>query len=69
MLRQIASGCSFAGAAICGLLGLLVRQGTMELNILERTFVATANHFWILAIVLFLAGAVLAALRPRSGWL
>jgi hypothetical protein len=66
MLRQIASGFCFMGTALAALLGLLVRQGTMDVNILGRTFVATANHFWILAAVLFLAGVVLAALRPRS---
>jgi len=67
MLRQIASGMCFAAAALCGLLGLLVRQGTMELSAAGQTVVATANHFWIVAIVLFLAGAVLAAFGRRSG--
>ena len=67
MLRQIASGGCFAGAAISGLLGLLVRQGTMELSALGRTFDVSANHFWIVAIVLFLAGVVLAAFGRRSG--
>ena len=67
MLRQIASGLCFAAAAICGLLGLLVREGTVEVSALGRTFAASANHFWILAISLFLAGAVLAALGRRSG--
>ena len=67
MLRQIASALCFVAAAICGLLGLLVREGTIELNILSRTFDVSANHFWILAIALFLGGAVLAALRPRPG--
>lgn len=67
MLRQLASGLCFAAAAICGLLGLLVRDGVMEVSVAGKTFLATANHFWILAIVLFLAGAILAALRPRSG--
>jgi hypothetical protein len=66
MLRQLASGCCFVGAAIAGLLGLLVRQGTMDVNVLGRTFVATADHFWILAVVLFLVAVVLAAAR-RSG--
>lgn len=67
MLRQIASALCFVGAALCGLFGLLVRQGSMELNALGGTFDLTANTFWVLAIILFLAGAVLAALRPRSG--
>ncbi len=67
MLRQLASGLCFAAAAICGLLGLLVRDGAMEVSVAGQTFLATANHFWVLAIVLFLAGAILAALRPRSG--
>ncbi|MGH9776802.1 MAG: hypothetical protein ACRD5I_00165 [Candidatus Acidiferrales bacterium] len=67
MLRQIASGMCFAAAALCGVLGLLVRQGTMELNALGRTVEVSANHFWVVAIVLFLAGAVLAAFGRRSG--
>jgi len=67
MLRQIASGGCFAAAALCGLLGLLVREGTMELNAVGHTFVLSANHFWVGAILLFLAGAVLAARARRSG--
>jgi hypothetical protein len=67
MLRQLASGCCFAGAALCGLLGLLVRDGPIEISAAGTSVLATANHFWIIAIVLFLAGVLLAALRPRSG--
>ncbi|MGH9787101.1 MAG: hypothetical protein ACRD4U_00175 [Candidatus Acidiferrales bacterium] len=67
MLRQIASGLCFAAAAICGLLGLLVREGTMELIVLDVRVPVTANRLWLAALGLLLAGAVLAALGRRTG--
>jgi len=67
MLRQIASGLCFAAAAICGLLGLLVREGTMDLFVLDVHLPVTANRLWVVALGLLVAGAVLAAMDRRSG--
>lgn len=66
MLRQLASGLCFAAAALCALLYLLMRPGTVDLVVGDSSVSVAASHFGYLALGLLVVGAVLAAFGRRS---